>query len=367
MYHKGVIESYPLQVYASALLFSPTESVTRRLFQHEEPKGISIKPVMSAGWSACLQTLEGHGDFVLSVAFSHDSAKLASTSMDLTVKIWDASSGECLQTLEGHSRSVSSVAFSHDSAKLASASHDSTVKIWDVSSGECLQWLSGHTDSVMSVAFSHDSAKLASTSGDRTVKIWDASSGKCPQTLEGHNECVSSVAFSHDSAKLASALYDRTVKIWDASSGECLQTFHGHIDYVMSVAFSHDSTKLASASRDETIRLWDATNGECLQTLDTGRILHGLSFDPTGSFLHTEIGTIALQSLEGSSTRTIAESDRPLYVATSLSSDTIWIQQAGKNMLWVPSEYRPSCSSVSGTTIGLGVGTGRVWFCRISP
>jgi WD40 repeat protein len=283
MYHKGVIESYPLQVYASALLFSPTESVTRRLFQHEEPKGISIKPVMSAGWSACLQTLEGHGDFVLSVAFSHDSAKLASTSMDLTVKIWDASSGECLQTLEGHSRSVSSVAFSHDSAKLASASHDSTVKIWDVSSGECLQWLSGHTDSVMSVAF------------------------------------------------------------------------------------SHDSTKLASASRDETIRLWDATNGECLQTLDTGRILHGLSFDPTGSFLHTEIGTIALQSLEGSSTRTIAESDRPLYVATSLSSDTIWIQQAGKNMLWVPSEYRPSCSSVSGTTIGLGVGTGRVWFCRISP
>jgi WD40 repeat protein len=325
MYHKGVIESYPLQVYASALLFSPTESVTRRLFQHEEPKGISIKPVMSAGWSACLQTLEGHGDFVLSVAFSHDSAKLASTSMDLTVKIWDASSGECLQTLEGHSRSVSSVAFSHDSAKLASASHDSTVKIWDVSSGECLQWLSGHTDSVMSVAFSHDSAKLAS------------------------------------------ALYDRTVKIWDASSGECLQTFHGHIDYVMSVAFSHDSTKLASASRDETIRLWDATNGECLQTLDTGRILHGLSFDPTGSFLHTEIGTIALQSLEGSSTRTIAESDRPLYVATSLSSDTIWIQQAGKNMLWVPSEYRPSCSSVSGTTIGLGVGTGRVWFCRISP
>jgi WD40 repeat protein len=241
MYHKGVIESYPLQVYASALLFSPTESVTRRLFQHEEPKGISIKPVMSAGWSACLQTLEGHGDFVLSVAFSHDSAKLASTSMDLTVKIWDASSGECLQTLEGHSRSVSSVAFSHDSAKLA------------------------------------------------------------------------------------------------------------------------------SASLDETIRLWDATNGECLQTLDTGRILHGLSFDPTGSFLHTEIGTIALQSLEGSSTRTIAESDRPLYVATSLSSDTIWIQQAGKNMLWVPSEYRPSCSSVSGTTIGLGVGTGRVWFCRISP
>jgi WD40 repeat protein len=41
--------------------------------------------------------------------------------------------------LEGHRGAVSSVAFSHDSARLASASDDSTVKIWDASSGECLQ------------------------------------------------------------------------------------------------------------------------------------------------------------------------------------------------------------------------------------
>ena len=110
MYYKGVIESYPLQTYASALLFSPAGSVTRRLFQHEEPNGITIKPAMSDGWSACLQTLESHSSWVSSVAFSHDSTKLASASDDKTVKVWDASNGACLQTIN-ISRPLYSISF----------------------------------------------------------------------------------------------------------------------------------------------------------------------------------------------------------------------------------------------------------------
>ena len=122
-------------------MFSPARSLIRGLFKEEEPKWITIKPAIGDKWSACLQTLEGHSGTVWSVAFSHDSARLASASADKMVKIWDASSGECLQTLEGHSGTVRSVAFSHDSARLASASADKTVKIWDASSSECLQTL----------------------------------------------------------------------------------------------------------------------------------------------------------------------------------------------------------------------------------
>jgi WD40 repeat protein len=87
MYHKGAIKGYPLQTYASALLFSPTGSLIRQLFQHEEPKAISIRPTLSNGWGACMQTLEGHSNDVSSVAFSHDSTRLASASYDSTVKI----------------------------------------------------------------------------------------------------------------------------------------------------------------------------------------------------------------------------------------------------------------------------------------
>ncbi|KAF2023782.1 hypothetical protein EK21DRAFT_94642 [Setomelanomma holmii] len=169
MFHRAVIESYPLQTYVSARFFSPRNSCIWQQFQHEEPKEITISTAMSDGWSGCLQTLEGHSRPVRSV-------------------IWNASSGTCLQTLEGHSEPVSSVAFSHDSTRLASASDDSTVKIWNASSGTCLQTLEGHSEPVSSVAFSHDSTRLASASNDNTVRIWDASSGACLQPLEGHSD-----------------------------------------------------------------------------------------------------------------------------------------------------------------------------------
>lgn len=89
MYHKWVIENTPLQVYSSAILFSPVHSLTRELFQNEEPDWITTKPAMEADWGACLKTLEGHSHWVRSVAFSHDGTQVVS---NIGITSWDISS-----------------------------------------------------------------------------------------------------------------------------------------------------------------------------------------------------------------------------------------------------------------------------------
>ncbi|QKD57200.2 uncharacterized protein FOBCDRAFT_251804 [Fusarium oxysporum Fo47] len=262
---KGIVSMAKLEdlthAYVSALVFSPKGSLTRQNFNHEAPCWLKINPPMEDRWGACLQTFEGHRNFVNSVAFSHDSTRLASASNDSTIMIWDASSGTNFQTIEGHTSSINSLAFSHDSTHLASASDDKTVKIWDASSGICLKTLEGHGGCVNSAVFSYDSTRLVSASNDRTARIWDVNSGACLQILKAHDDFIYSVAFTHDSTQLATASRDRTVKIWDANSSQCLQTLKGHASQVNSVTFSHDSILLASASDDRTVKTLEGHGG----------------------------------------------------------------------------------------------------------
>ena len=104
---------------------------------------------------------------VSSVAFSPDGTRIASSSGDKTIKVWDAASGQELTTLSGHTRRVQSVAFSPDGTRIVSGSIDKTIKVWDAASGQELTTLSGHTKTVQSVAFSPDGTRIASSSHER--------------------------------------------------------------------------------------------------------------------------------------------------------------------------------------------------------
>jgi WD40 repeat protein len=152
MYHKWAIENSPLQVYPSALIFSPARSLIRELFEQEKPEWITTKLAIQDYWSPCLQTLEGHSGRVRAVAFSPDGKLVVSGSEARMVGFWDAVTGASLQKLEGHSGWVTSVAFSPDGKLVVSRSDDRTVRLWDTATGAALQTLEGHSGWVSSVA-----------------------------------------------------------------------------------------------------------------------------------------------------------------------------------------------------------------------
>ena len=205
--------------------------------------------------------LTGHSRKVTAIAISPDGLIIATGSEDLTVILWDATTGESLRQLIGHRGPISDLAFSPDGTQLVSVGNDATIIVWDVVNQTQLQQLTGHRNVITGIDFAPDGNTIVTASGDDTLIIWDIESGEMLHQLEGHSDSVRAVAFSPDGQQIISASRDTTLILWDANTGMPIRTFTGHNESVQTVAFSSNGQRILSGSFDGSIILWDVATG----------------------------------------------------------------------------------------------------------
>ncbi|KAL7822280.1 hypothetical protein V8C26DRAFT_390564 [Trichoderma gracile] len=318
LYHQVGIGLAPLQVYSSAIIFTPESSLIRQLYEKTEgPKWITARPDMPSGWTARLQYLDEHPGSVIALAFSPDNTQIASGLSDAIARVWGTETGACLHVFKCHSF-IESLAFAPDSKRLATGLLTG-LEIWDLMSGTKLHafihanymhvsvmasasdraqlsalckglirtWdlddgveLKAHElgeKRCHDIAYSPDGTLLAFVSDAKGVQhIWNLTANKhlAIADVADDEELLSwSARFSSDASRLAVPTLS-CIYIFEASTSEHLQTLEEDLDASMSFGFLADPKRLMSVSKDTSFRIWDTTTGTCLRQLSRDGLPH---------------------------------------------------------------------------------------------
>lgn len=260
-----------------------------------------------------MKTLKGHTDWVLAVSWSPDGKLIATGSMDNTIRIWDPISGQQIgSSLKGHTKWITALSWEPyhlvsegHTSRLASSSKDGTVRVWNIDHHTCMYTFSGHKSSVSCVKWG-GLGDIYSTSHDKTIKVWSSKDGRLVHTLSAHAHWVNHIALSTDyalrtgpfdyknedlderqykaralqrfekvakvggriSERVVTASDDFTMYLWEPSkSNKPICRLTGHQKLVNHVTFSPDGRYIASASFDNSIKLWAGLDGKFIATL----------------------------------------------------------------------------------------------------
>ncbi|KAH8430968.1 uncharacterized protein LDX57_008630 [Aspergillus melleus] len=274
VYNKTCIETAPLQVYCSALIFSPQRSIIKEIFHHEMPQWLVNHQMLDEEWSPCLHILEGHTEPVLAAVFTPDNRFVVSGSDDCSIRIWDTESGTNVRCLKGHTGSVMNLAVSPDGRWIGSASVDCTVRLWNLHTGT-LEMVS-NTDHYKSIlTFSMDSNSIIFLSACNAIQIWDLHAKVRRHAYQLHSSLVGPTALSPHGKWVASVDSSGIIRVGDIYTGKMHKMFRPE-GLVSSIVFLSNNSEIASISRGEgVVQVWDIRTGSmlCSYQGNTGTIM----------------------------------------------------------------------------------------------
>ncbi|KAK5999055.1 Vegetative incompatibility HET-E-1-like protein [Cladobotryum mycophilum] len=341
--HRPKLEQDPLQVYTSALVFSPTGSLTRGQYQQSEPSWLTLKPLTNSGWDSGIVHFANRAREIRTMAFSPDGHRFAAGFDNGTVEVCDGETGVQIHRLKPEGGEPRLIVFSSDGGRLATVSGYSLVTVWDAKTGESIRTVD-HDSLARHLTFSGDGRAIACTTVDDEfaqvieIWVWDVETGESVNRWLNYEGEVSSVSLcngnfrmcltgpqnariidtrmtfgdtqlsfaplmriddgnfdystlSHDGRQMACLfLYDHpTIKILNLDNSTYIHAFVDHETPVEKVrnplmVFSPNGKLLVTSLRREdepgTIGVWDTVNGAALHTIRPHQKIGNLYFQP---------------------------------------------------------------------------------------
>lgn len=255
----------------------------RRAARHASPQG---------------HLLRGHTKWITSLSWepihrNSRSPRLASSSKDGTVRVWNLDRRHVDFVLGGHTASVNAVRWGGEGA-IYTASSDRTVKVWNDQDGRVIRSLNDHAHWVNTLAISTDyflrtgAFDIQDTYASAALARYQArpesmTKSEHAKADEAEDEACKVAALARyreatgDGTRpelVVSGSDDHTLFLWPAQIGASkespkkpLARLTGHQKTVNHVCFSPDGRLIASASFDNSVKLWDGRTGKFIANL----------------------------------------------------------------------------------------------------
>ncbi|KAI0479835.1 putative WD-repeat protein [Xylaria cf. heliscus] len=337
-----IMRTAPLQIWSSALVFAPKESIVRQTYRNDIPRYISSLPQTQTSWDTYLFTFDvGHIN-IRDVNFSPDGTLIASALHGRIIRIYSTATGYWKHELIQHwNKEFCSAAFSPDGTQLVSVSRategsdiiqlwsvdtaaleqetsmgsttgfDYTtyfltvfspdgkyvalcgnykVQIWSIDTGTLGYLITLNLQNAMFIAFSANSRSLVAASGDGVISSWSVGTGTREKTTKVRVEDSHTVFnISPDATLVATGKNGTTgVSLWSADTGKLRQTVQAYVDRLSFGSqwceFSPNSKHLATVN-DRTIDVWSIQTGALQQTLECCDGIMRLAFSPDATLL----------------------------------------------------------------------------------
>ncbi|EGX44911.1 hypothetical protein AOL_s00173g12 [Orbilia oligospora ATCC 24927] len=280
-----IVDEAPLQVYSSAIIFSPETSIVKVQFQKHIPKWVCRFPKSSKFWSGNPKILQAHFPSDHRVEFSPDDKWLVSASILGTVGLWDVSTGQRIKFLNLNTNGFPGVAFSPDSKELVISSGGSRLIAWDTATGQQIRDYEGDGRNISILLFSPDGKGLAMVADDTELSLWDVETQQLTKTFEIGRKVVK-LGFCSEGKQLValsspdSGYSTRThihdsvelwVELWDIPTGELLWIFPitspPHAPIKFKANFSFDGEILALMG-ENSIQVWNLATKQLERNLN---------------------------------------------------------------------------------------------------